>query len=334
VATPGERALAQLEKIASSVESRFREGRRVLSFQEYLDLFAAHPVRHARDAARYLRDMFDFYGTAQIERPWGTLTRFRLFDLPWETEGNRRDALVGQEEVQNELYRILSNFAQEGRPNKLILLHGPNGSSKSTLAACLMRALEHYSSTDEGALYRFHWVFPSQKTVRGSIGFGGPRAAGSLSGSYAHLDEDQIDARLFIEIRDHPLFLLPLQLRRQLLDDIYPKGDRTQRPPDWLLRGRLSHKSQQVYEALLASYRGRWPRSSATCKSSDISSPSAIGWGRSPSARRCRSMPASARSRPTARWQLCRRRSRRQRSSKHMESSSRQPAGCSSSATS
>jgi predicted Ser/Thr protein kinase len=252
----GERALLELEKIATSVESRFREGRRVLSFQEYLELFATHPVRHARDAARYMGDMFDFYGTSPIERPWGSLVRYKLFDLPWETESNRRDALVGQEEVQSELYRVLSNFAQEGRPNKLILLHGPNGSSKSTLASCLMRALEHYSSTDEGALYRFHWVFPSQKTVRGSIGFTGPRTGTNASGSYAMLDEDQIDARLFIEIRDHPLFLLPLAQRRELLDEIYPKGDRAQRPPDWLLRGRLSHKSQQVYEALLSSYKG------------------------------------------------------------------------------
>jgi serine protein kinase len=256
VSGPGERALAQLEKIAATVESRFKEGRRVLSFQEYLELFATEPVRFGRDAARYMRDMFDFYGTTQVERPWGTRTRYKLFDLPWEAESNRRDALVGQEEVQGEIYRVLSNFTQEGRANKLILLHGPNGSSKSTVASCLMRALEHYSSTDQGSLYRFHWVFPSQKTIRGSIGFGGPRAAGVVGASYAHLDEDQIDARLFIEIRDHPLFLLPVQQRRQLLEDLYPKGDRSERPPDWLLRGRLSHKSQQVFEALLASYKG------------------------------------------------------------------------------
>src|SRR5205823_5464647 len=86
-AEAGERALAQLEKIATSVESRFREGRRVLSFQEYLELFASDPARHARDAARYMRDMFDFYGTTQIERPWGALARYKLFDLPWEAEG-------------------------------------------------------------------------------------------------------------------------------------------------------------------------------------------------------------------------------------------------------
>jgi predicted Ser/Thr protein kinase len=223
-----------------------------------LELFATDPVRYGRDAARYLRDLFDYYGTASIDRPWGTLTRWKLFDLPWEGPDGRKDALVGQEQVQAELYRVLCNFAQEGRANKLILLHGPNGSSKSTLAACLMRALEHYSSTDEGALYRFHWIFPSQKMIRGSIGFGGPQGAAPAKpgGSYAHLDEDQIDARLVIEIRDHPLFLLPIVQRRQLIEELYRDVGPENRPPEWLTRGRLSHKNQQVFEALLASYKG------------------------------------------------------------------------------
>jgi serine protein kinase len=253
----GEKALSQLQKIAASVESRFREGRRVLSFQEYLELFASDPVRYGRDSARYLRDLFDYYGTSVVERPWGSLVRWKLFDLPWEVGEGRRDALVGQEQVQAELYRVLSNFAQEGRANKLILLHGPNGSSKSTVASCLMRALEHYASTDDGALYRFHWIFPSQKMIRGSIGFGGPNPTSSKPGtSYAHLDEDQIDARLFIEIRDHPLFLLPRVQRRQLIEELYRDAGPDNRPPEWLQRGRLSHKNQQVYEALLASYKG------------------------------------------------------------------------------
>lgn len=250
------KALAHLDSIANRVESRFREGRRVLSFQEYLELFAENPVQYGRDAARYLRDVFDHYGTTPVERPWGSLTRWKLFDLPWEGENGSRDALVGQEQVQGEMYRALSNFVREGRPNKLILLHGPNGSAKSTIFACIMRALEHYSSLDDGALYRFHWVFPSQKTIRGSIGFGGSSHKTSGGTSYAHLDEDQIDARLFIEIRDHPLFLLPIPERRALIEELYRAHGTSERPPDWLLRGRLSHKSQQVFEALLASYKG------------------------------------------------------------------------------
>ena len=257
-----ESALAQLENIASSVERRFKEGRRVLSFQEYLRLFASDPTRYGRDASRYVRDMFDFFGTETVERPWGEQVRFRLFDLPWEPElsagvGHGRDAaLVGHEDLQAETYRAISNFVQEGRANRLILMHGPNGSAKSTIAGCVLRALERYSTIDEGALYRFHWVFPSKKTVRGSIGFGEVRPGQVDTQSYAHLEDSQIDARIVMELRDHPLFLLPIAERRDMVLSLYKDVGAKEPPPEWLLAGKLSHKSQQVFEALLASYGG------------------------------------------------------------------------------
>lgn len=262
-------ALAELDRIALNVERRFREGRRVLSFQEYLELFASQPARFARDAARYTRDMFDHFGTRVVHRPWGDLVRYNLFDLPWEEAANpsaggdgarryqRRDAaLVGHEELQAEIYRSLCNFVQEGRANRLVLMHGPNGSAKSTVAACVLRALEHYSTLEEGALYRFHWVFPSRKTVRGAIGFGGDGRPASAGDSYAHLDDDQIDSRLVIELRDHPLFLLPIPERRALVQRLYDAAGAKESPPDWLMSGKLSHKNQQVFEALLSSYKG------------------------------------------------------------------------------
>jgi len=255
-------ALTQLEGIATSIERRFREGRRVLSFQEYLTLFASDPVRFGRDAPRYVRDMFDSFGTETVERPWGDQVRYRLFDLPWEpdlsaTLGHGRDtALVGQEDLQEETYRALSNFVQEGRANRLILMHGPNGSAKSTVAACILRGLEHYSTLDEGALYRFHWVFPSKKTMRGSIGFGEVKPGQPDTQSYAHLEDNQIDARIVMELRDHPLFLLPVSDRRDVVQDLYRAAGAKEPPPEWLLSGKLSHKSQQVFEALLSSYGG------------------------------------------------------------------------------
>ena len=52
----------------------------------------------------------------------------------------------------------------------------PTGSSCCTartaapsrrFVACLQRALEHYSTLDEGALYRFNWIFPSQQICQG-----------------------------------------------------------------------------------------------------------------------------------------------------------------------
>jgi serine protein kinase len=274
---PSRDLAARLAAIASSVESRFKSGRRVLSFAEYLDLFASDPARHSRDASRYLRDTIDYFGTTQVSYPWGEFTRYRLFDLPWEkddraADGRARGSLIGQEHVQEEIYRAISNFAREGKPNRLILLHGPNGSAKSTIAYCLMAALQHYSGLDLGALYRFHWVFPSNKTIRGALGFGhhGDTGAVDASTSYAHLADDQIDAKLIVEVRDHPLFLIPLAERRPLLEGMLEEArararkDGAKEDPrfepacDWLLHGELSHKSQLVFEALLASYHGSY----------------------------------------------------------------------------
>jgi serine protein kinase len=270
-----ERGLAdRIRAIAENVEKRYKTSRRVLSFAEYLDLFAADPVRHSRDASRYLRDAFDHYGTTLVRYPWGEFTRWRIFDLPWEkgvmssSAGTTRSALIGQELVQGEIYRAISNFAREGRPNRLVLLHGPNGSAKSTIVSCLMAGLENYSTLDEGALYRFNWVFPSGKMVRGSLGFGQGTEAGTAATTYAHLADDQIDAKLLVEVRDHPLFLIPVAERGEFLEQVrqalvaQKKGD--MRPSDaepmcdWLVRGQLSHKSQQVFEALLSSYHGSY----------------------------------------------------------------------------
>src|SRR5688500_2327329 len=132
----------RLSQIGAVVRDRFESEKRVLSFEEFLALFAQHPWRHSRDAARYLRDCIDYFGTYEIERPGGLVKRYRLFDLEFERqEGTDRadtasghDYLVGQERLQSDFYRILSNFVREGRLNRLILLHGPNGSAKSTFA--------------------------------------------------------------------------------------------------------------------------------------------------------------------------------------------------------
>jgi predicted Ser/Thr protein kinase len=253
-------AASQVRAIADQVEERFRAGRRVLAFSEFLDLFDAEPVRYTRDASRYLRDVFDHFGKVTVHHPWGDFTRYSLFELPWEqpARGLPRGALIGQEHVQEEVYRTLSNFVREGRPNRLILLHGPNGSAKSTIAACIMSGLEHYSTLDEGALYRFHWVFPSPKTLRGSLGFGPDKSGGGGITSYAHLSDEQIDAKVVVEVRDHPLFLVPVPERREVILSAFRRVGATDPPNDWILRGQLSHKSQQIFEALLASYGGSY----------------------------------------------------------------------------
>jgi serine protein kinase len=248
---------SELEQLAASVKERFLAEKRVLSFEEYLQELLAHPWRHSRDAARYLRDCFDHYGSYEVTRPWGPVRRFRLFDQDFTDgkQGELRRRLVGHEDLQNGFYRALGNFVREGRANRLVLLHGPNGSAKSTFAECLMIALEHYSTQDEGALYRFSWVF-SRGVDERSIGFGSGARGGAPLESYAHVEHEKISAKLGSELREHPLLLLPLEERRTLLRQAYSAAGIEEAPPDWLWNGELGRKNAAVFDALLASYGG------------------------------------------------------------------------------
>jgi serine protein kinase len=247
-----------LAELGESVRADFTRNRRVLSFAEYLNLVVAEPTRQLRSSTQYIVDCFDHYGTSMVTYPWGEVRRFHLFDAPW---AHGEDRLFGQEPVQNAVYRVMRSFVQDGRPNKLILLHGPNGSAKSTFIRCLGRGLEHYSTLDEGALYRFSWIFPTQKHTRGGIGFGGggTDALSESLDSFAYLPDDVIDARLGDELRDHPLLLVPHDERQRLIDRLIVPGEAKQTGfmvSDYLRQGALSPKNRAIYDALLASYHG------------------------------------------------------------------------------
>jgi serine protein kinase len=243
-----------LTHATGEMRDSFARNRRVISFTEYVTLFSAEPVRQLRSAAQYLRDVFDHFGTEPVRTPRGAMTRWRLFDCPWD---NGKDALVGQEEVQASVYRLVSNFAREGRTNRLMLLHGPNGSAKSTFVSCLQRAMEYYSTLEEGALYKFNWIFPSQKLTKGGIGFGGGIESGSGQETFAYLEDELIESKIADEMRDHPLLLLPRPRRRDLVAQRLAAVGRSEfRPADYLLRGDLSHRNRQIFEALLSSYHG------------------------------------------------------------------------------
>lgn len=248
-------AAERLRRIAEDVQASFERDRRVLSFEEYLAVFQEHPERHSRDAASYLCDMVNYYGREKVERPYGECYRYRVFDqafLPSDRAASQ--ALVGHELVQEALVRSFANFKREGLANRVLLLHGPNGSSKSTIAACLMAGLEDYSTKDEGALYRFHWVFPKKAILKGAIGFsGGHKAAPDSAASYAHLADDEIETKLVVEVRDHPLFLIPVKSRQKFLQDFVPEGVAV---PRWLTDGALCSKNQKIFSALLTSYDG------------------------------------------------------------------------------
>jgi predicted Ser/Thr protein kinase len=253
--TPQDTVKDLLVGLGTAVRDDFTRNRRMLSFAEYLKNVVAEPSRQLRSSTQYIVDCFEHYGSSVVKYPWGEVRRFNLFDAPW---ANGEDKLFGQEHVQNAVYRVIRSFQQDGRPNKLILLHGPNGSAKSTFIRCLGRALEHYSTLDDGALYRFSWIFPAQKHTKGGIGFGGAVGAQNLETieSFAYLPDEVIDARVGDELRDHPLLLIPVDERLKLVDRLGAEAKKRIQVSDYLRQGSLSPKNRAIYDALLASYHG------------------------------------------------------------------------------
>ena len=50
----------------------------------------------------------DYYGTEQVDGIGGKITRFKMFDAPFE---GGRDKLYGHEPIQHEIYDLLRRFA-------------------------------------------------------------------------------------------------------------------------------------------------------------------------------------------------------------------------------
>lgn len=243
---------SRLSALASEVQREFAATRRLLTFDEWFDLLLAEPRVHVRNAAQYARDALDFFGSEEVRVPSGKVSRYRLFDRAFD-DGPR---LVGQERAQTQLYEVLDGYCRLGRIDSLILLHGPNGSAKSTMLETLQAGLEAYSRTDEGVLYRFAWVFPNREVRGSSIGFGTASLREVIGeGSFAKLAADGLDARLSDETKDPPLFLIPGPLRQQLLAELFPaEGDFV---VSWTVRnGELSARNRKIFDALLNAYKG------------------------------------------------------------------------------
>jgi serine protein kinase len=246
-------AHGRLTQLAAQVATEFAAAGRLLSFDEWFEHLLQEPRVHARNAAQYVRDALDHFGREEVRTPQGTVNRFRLFDRGFD-DGPR---LVGQERGQNELYEVLDGYCRLGRVDSLVLLHGPNGSAKSTLLECLQAGLEAYSKTDGGVAYRFAWVFPTREQTGGGIGFGAGQALREVLGdeSFARLDSDVIQARLTDENKDHPLYLIPLVARQALLEELFADD------PEFVVshtirNGELSARNRKIFDALLTAYQG------------------------------------------------------------------------------
>ncbi|MBI4602003.1 MAG: serine protein kinase PrkA [Planctomycetes bacterium] len=248
---------SELDRIQSSVREGFERADRVRSFQLFLEDLKANPGPHLRTAPQYLLDMLEHVGTRASTRIGRQAVRFRIFDRDY---AGIEPLLVGQERVQEEIYKHLLAAAKRGKADKMLLLHGPNGSGKTTLIECLVKGLEHYSRTDAGVLLRFNWIFTEREGRLDRIGFEMLRDEAAPD-TYAFLDLKDISAKFHCELRDSPVFLIPREHRQRIIEEAVRTcvpENRPRFPYDFYMEGDLCQKCRKIYDALLLSYQGDW----------------------------------------------------------------------------
>ncbi len=222
--------MSRLDRIYSVIDrhldtERFRQHHWEGSFAQYLEMVIANP-RIARNAYQRLYDMILHYGTERYTRLRRDFVHYKFFDDPFE---DGADAIFG---LDGPLMRFVDTIkaaaAGYGTDRRILLLHGPVGSSKSTIARLLKKGLEHYSQTDEGALYSFAWKIEG--------------------------DNGQTEIHP-CPMHEEPLKLIPWQARREILAEI-----NADLPEDRQIRveGDLDPFCRKMFEDLLVRYDGNW----------------------------------------------------------------------------
>jgi serine protein kinase len=133
---------------------RFREQHWTGTYEQYLEIVAKNP-RVARNAFQRIYDMVLHFGTERYTYLKEEYVRYKFFSDPI---GNGADAVFG---LDGPLMRLVEFFKSAamgfGTEKRILLLHGPVGSAKSTIVRLLKKGLEYYSKLEEGALYTYEW---------------------------------------------------------------------------------------------------------------------------------------------------------------------------------
>jgi serine protein kinase len=205
----------------------YRERHWTGSLFDYVEIVMASP-KVARNAYQRLYDMILSHGATEYTRQHERHTHYKLFDDPID---DGRDAVFG---LDGPLMRLVHNLKSAaygyGTEKRILLLHGPVGSSKSTIARLLKKGLEVYSTQPEGALYSFGWKAD-------------PTAAG--------LDDVQ-----WCPMHEEPLHLIPYESQ----DAVHAELNRRLDARDYRLSstGNLCPFCRRTFQDLLARYDGNW----------------------------------------------------------------------------
>jgi len=205
----------------------YREQHWTGTFSDYLDLVKKEP-RITRSAFERIYDMIVGAGTREYVDSKKKVVHYEFFD---DVEGGGADAIYGLDIPLMKLVNIFKSAAQRyGTERRVILLHGPVGSSKSTIARLLKQGLERYSRRAAGALYTFDWVRDLAKP------------------------EEVVSCPM----HEEPLHLVPHDLRWMMLGELNEgraEGDYHVR-----IEGELCPFCRQEFRELSERYDGDWSR--------------------------------------------------------------------------
>jgi serine protein kinase len=130
------------------------------SFDDYLKIVEENP-KVTRTAYQRLYDMILSHGKSEYIDNKKKLIRYHFFS---DEKFGGRDAVFGLDVPLMKLVNVFKSAAQGyGTEKRVILLHGPVGSSKSTIARLIKKGLEDYSKTPEGATYTFSWQLEKER---------------------------------------------------------------------------------------------------------------------------------------------------------------------------
>ena len=219
---------------------RFQDHHWEGSFWDYLDICSKNPGI-ARNAYQRLYDAVLSYGYEKYRVFKKDCVRYHFFSDPID---NGADAIFGLDFALMQLVDTLRAAAEGyGTDKRILMLHGPVGSSKSTIARLLKKGIEAYSKTDAGALYSFSWLLSEDCDVRAMEG--SPRDAARSHAFPSPMHED-------------PLVLVPKEARPALLEKINEQFKPQHYSGRIRIYGEPDPFSRRIMEDLMRFYEGDW----------------------------------------------------------------------------
>ena len=196
------------------------------SFEDYLAMVREKP-EVVRSSYQRMYDMVVSHGTTEYMDAKKKIVRYNFF---LDEANGGRDGIYGLDVPLMRLMSVLKAAAEGYGPQKrIILLHGPVGSSKSTIARLLKRGIESYTRHPEGAIYTFGWMVPAQ---------------------------DGHDELQPCPIHEEPLHLFPLDWRTQALAELGFPNDASHEH----LLADLCPACRYQFQTLMEKYQGDWEK--------------------------------------------------------------------------